>query len=434
VRPVLPDPDDRTRCAAVGDDLPSVDTAFDPDATATTSVAVVALLAELGLEPWYVDCVIDQTDDSDLGGRPREVLVELPPPPHGWRLPNGWRWRPIAELDPDLSPGLATMGRERLAELAGRRPVPALRTDWSRPGWFPRAEAWISERLEAAGRPPPVAVVPFRLWGLSAVMRVDLPHGCCWFKAAFEPFRHEPAITELLHSIAGGHTTPVIAADATRAWLLVDDLGQTEVRGERDTRRAIEELVDLQRRATAHLDELVAVGCPRRPIEELAERVGAGLASDVARSIIAVDSSTSVAVLEGLTAAIDRVRPIGFPETLVHGDFHPGNVAATDDGIVIFDWSDGCVSMPAVDAATWMWWFRDDPVREAAVWSWFVDAWERGFGIDGSQLDRRAIEAVAAGFHFVSYVGILESLEPIRRREVADGLVHFADLLRRSLA
>ena len=37
------------------------------------------------------------------------------------------------------------------------------------------------------------------------------------------------------------------------------------------------------------------------------------------------------------------------PDTLVHGDFHPGNAFFDGDRAVIFDWSDACVAHPLFD-------------------------------------------------------------------------------------
>jgi Predicted aminoglycoside phosphotransferase len=40
----------------------------------------------------------------------------------------------------------------------------------------------------------------------------------------------------------------------------------------------------------------------------------------------------------------------GEPETIVHGDFHPGNALIAEDGhAVILDWSDACIGHPSFD-------------------------------------------------------------------------------------
>ena len=65
----------------------------------------------------------------------------------------------------------------------------------------------------------------------------------------------------------------------------------------------------------------------------------------------------------GLTAPFDR------PDVIVHLDFHPGNVMLTDDGPVVFDWSNAALGPAAADVAhAWVigatsnlegpWWIR----------------------------------------------------------------------------
>lgn len=41
----------------------------------------------------------------------------------------------------------------------------------------------------------------------------------------------------------------------------------------------------------------------------------------------------------------------GIPDTLSHGDLHPGNVAYDGREVRIFDWTDGCVTHPFLDGS-----------------------------------------------------------------------------------
>ena len=62
-------------------------------------------------------------------------------------------------------------------------------------------------------------------------------------------------------------------------------------------------------------------------------------------------------VLAGATAtarAEELVREFwacGVPDTLSHGDLHPGNVAYDGRELRIFDWTDGCVTHPFLDGS-----------------------------------------------------------------------------------
>jgi aminoglycoside phosphotransferase (APT) family kinase protein len=55
-------------------------------------------------------------------------------------------------------------------------------------------------------------------------------------------------------------------------------------------------------------------------------------------------------VLDSLDSQLEAVAQCGLPDTLVHGDLHPGNVRGTPDGpLVILDWGDCFLGHPAFD-------------------------------------------------------------------------------------
>ena len=50
--------------------------------------------------------------------------------------------------------------------------------------------------------------------------------------------------------------------------------------------------------------------------------------------------------------------------------------------------------------------------------------------MDVDRLDRTAVATVTGAFHLVSYLRIIETLEPFRRDELVDGLDFFYALMR----
>jgi aminoglycoside phosphotransferase (APT) family kinase protein len=55
-----------------------------------------------------------------------------------------------------------------------------------------------------------------------------------------------------------------------------------------------------------------------------------------------------------LREAIIELAAIGVPETLLHGDLHPRNVAVRDGQVLSFDWTDGAVSHPFLDVVSFV--------------------------------------------------------------------------------
>ena len=263
-------------------------------------------------------------------------------------LPAGTSWRRVD----DLAEPWRTPVRTALAEYVGD--APARRPDWFRPGWHDRVETWVDGQLSATGRRRAGPLRTHRVWGISAVFEVPTDRGTLWFKACCDHFIAEAAI---VHRLAEriGHLVPVLAgADDEAGWLLMEPL-----RGASDRDRApgavdvvAPRWAQAQIAALDWLEELRAAGCPERGLE-----VTLAAWHDV------LDTSPEMALLtdaerQELAPATARADALvrefwgcGIPDTLSHGDLHPGNVAYDGREVRIFDWTDGCVSHPFLDGS-----------------------------------------------------------------------------------
>jgi hypothetical protein len=120
--------------------------------------------------------------------------------------------------------------------------------------------------------------------------------------------------------------------------------------------------------------------------------------------------------IDGLDRLIDdlprlfaEVAACGLPDTLVHGDLHPGNVRTDDAGrLTIMDWGDCVVGNPAFDILRLT---GDLPDRGPVLDRWAY-RWEKS--VPGSDPRRAAqlLRPVAALRGAVAYAGFLDAIEP----------------------
>ena len=412
--------------------LPVATVDLEPDDT-TVTAAVRTVRSLLDCDPPLVEAHLDfDAGHDDTATEPVGVLVVTEPAPSAWDPPRDLTWRDLGAPNPDVAPPLRPRLAQLLAEWRGEEAVPALRPAWARSGWYAAASAWIGEQLRSLGRPPAGPPEQIRHWSISAVMRTPTAARPTWFKAVFPLFHHEPAVTAAIHRLAPTSVAPVLARDDRAGWLLLDDIGADRIVGHVDGAEdaaACRALVAIQRRFAGREAELVAIGAPRRPVSGLAGEVAGVLADPEMLPWIPDVAGRCDALSEAVAQAAGEVAALGYPDTLVHGDFHPGNVVLLDGRAVIFDWSDAAIAHPLVDALTWSSWLDRDPERGDRAWRVFLDAWADVCPPAAANAARQALTVAAAAYHTVSYGAILRGIEPVRRAELADGLQHYVGLL-----
>ncbi len=406
--------------------LPVASLALPPDRPAIGAV-VGHLRAQLGLDAPVLEASFrwDVVEDGD----PIPSLVVVEPPREDWQLPAGLGWWPTADGIGELPGPIRDRAATWITEFRTAAPPPALRPRWARIGWHARATTWATQQLAAIGRPPTGRLEFTHLRGFSAVLRAPTASGDVYFKAVFPPLHHEPTVSTLLEQRFPGATAPVIAIEAIEGWMLMDDLRGSVVRETKQTASlglGLRALVAIQRELATDLDPFRAVGCPTRPLSRLASDLAAALGDPE------VPSGRSAARVDELVArvseAAERVEALGMPTSIVHGDFHVGNVVVRDDHAIVFDWSDAAIGNPVVDLVTWLWELDADTAKVAAVDAW-LDAWSGIVAPDGVRERLPDILALGAAYQVVSYVSMIRALEPATRYSLSDELELFLDQL-----
>ncbi|MGC4786771.1 phosphotransferase family protein [Micromonospora sp. DT178] len=217
-----------------------------------------------------------------------------------------------------------------------------LRAPYAEPGGPARSLAWATAQLRRLGRPAQT-VAQQRTWNLSAVWRLDGPGGTAWLKQVPVFFRHEAAVLRWLGRAVPGKTSTLLADDGDGRMLIEHVPGEDRYGAPVEERLAMAaDFHPVQLRSVPDAAELVAAGVPDLRAHALPTWIRDRLAG--------YDTSSVASLLAGLEARLDEVRGCGLPETLVHGDLHPGNVRADAGRHVVIDWGDAFVGHPAFDA------------------------------------------------------------------------------------
>jgi hypothetical protein len=255
-------------------------------------------------------------------------------------------WLPVGEL---AEPFAARVGTA-LAQHAGT--APQQRPDWFQAGWYDRVEDWIDECLSVRGSRRTEPVRTHRVWSISAVLEVPTSDGTLWFKACCDHFRAEAAILHRLSQRLPDLVPTVVAADEAEGWLLMEPLAGASDRAEGAAEALAPVWAAAQLASLTWLDELRTAGCPDRGVEPTLAAWHRVLAHDPEMALLSDDERAAVlGATDEVEARVREFWSTGLPDTLAHGDLHPGNVAYDGQDLRLFDWTDACISHPFLDGS-----------------------------------------------------------------------------------
>lgn len=392
--------------------LTTVDGAALPTVTAPGPRTVEqfdAIAERLGsLPPVLRKAVGRMTEDGDA----TLLLVDLET--IGPDAPPGLAWTDTADLDLATAVVPELRGATERAIARYRDGPGPLDPPWIRPGWFARASSWMTEQMTALGRPATTPPRIFYLWSISMVIRAESAAGPMYLKASTPLFDGEAAVTAALARATPDLVTRVAAVEPTEGWLLMDDHGDDHL-GDAPPERWVEGLevhATIQRHWATRNDELARTGAAVRPLSELVAALpGFADRLALAGAFSADDLRIWDAALPGFVESCRRLDALGPVPTLVHGDFHPWNVADGPDGARVFDWTDAAISHPFTDLAVYVTRTKDvglrRTMRDAYLARWAAD-------MDPAHLAEAGDLAIVVGtlYQVDSYLQIVESLGP----------------------
>lgn len=300
--------------------------------------------------------------------------------PRGDRVPGVWT--PLSDLAEEDAVVAALRSVDDV--VAGRAEPPARRPDWFRTTWYDEVESWADDRLALLGRRRTGPSTPWKVWSMSAVVRIPSHPAPVWFKAACGHFHAEPAMTRLVAEMLPEHAPRPIAIDDGRGWVLTEDIAgaDEEAAPEGIGPEAARVVATLQLRSLDHLAEIEAADVPVRDLARTGHQLDEILAGSVELDELSDEELvTARGMRDEAQALLAELDSLGVPDTLVHGDFHPGNVAHDGDSLVLYDWSDAAVSHPFLDVVLLV--SRLPEPERAATLEAYAEVWQAAYpGID----------------------------------------------------
>ncbi|MFJ6770746.1 aminoglycoside phosphotransferase family protein [Kitasatospora sp. NPDC091257] len=290
------------------------------------------------------------------------------------------------------------------------------RAAWATPEGLRSALDWAEAELAAVGRPAAGPARQIRTWNLSGLFRLPTATGVdAWLKTTTPAFNaHEGEVIALLGGVDRTLVPTVLAADPSGGRLLLD-----HVPGEDCWNPSAGTVADVVPRLVAAQAALAG-----RPddLAALRDRTPRALAAQLTALLDRLAEETDLTPEEldrlagfaaDLPGLLDRLAACGLPETLLHGDFHPGNWRSDGGSTVVVDYADSCLGHPALDGLRPRAYLGPEAWQHhAAVWA---EAWRRH--APGSD-PRRALELAEPLYHLsyaLRYQEFLDHIEPSER-------------------
>lgn len=324
--------------------------------------------------PWWMETVEVVATARRLHGVEVAILRILETEPG---LTHGGKVTYLAELlsgSADLTPSTLDTGDH------------PLRPDYAKPGGPTRSLAWAARVLDE-----PIEVAQQqRTWNLSAIWRLTTAGGeVMWLKQVPHFFRHEAAVLTYLDHL------PLHAFDSAGRMLMGNIPGSDLYEAAYPVREQIAgDMVAIQLRVAgaAEIDSLLGAGVPDQRGHRLADRL---------RPLL--DEAW-------INERLDAATGCGLPDTLVHGDLHPGNVVGTPTDRTIIDWGDSFLGHPAFDILRLAERLSEpETVRLYAFWAELWRAAVPGCDPLGAI---EALRPVAAARMALVYADFLANIEP----------------------
>jgi Phosphotransferase enzyme family len=279
-----------------------------------------------------------------------------------------------------------------------------------------------------------------RTWNLSSIWKINTLAGAAWLKVVPSFFAHEGLMIEAIASVLHGHESlagtvpPVIGHEGPRI-LMSDIAGGDRSDAQLSERmQMIDTLVGLQRQLQR--GDTIATLLAKRVPDWRGPALTDALTHLIEHRVTLVnheDYEILGAFVQNLPGRFHDIEQCGLHESVVHGDFHAGNVVGNGQSLTIIDWGDSGIGHPLLDQPAFL--SSSPPDDVAALQKHWSDAWRQA--VPGCQPERagQLLAPIAAARQALIYQNFLDAIEVdeqcYHRADPAKWLHRTADILRK---
>ncbi len=260
--------------------------------------------------------------------------------------------------------------------------------------WLTKTREWVHARLGDLGIRSTASPVVVKAWSRSCVLVFATDAGEVYFKAVPFYFAHEPKLLRYLADRLPASVPEVLAMDVERRWFLVRGCAGEPLslcRCPDLWEAAIHTYAQLQLALSGNPEEVVALGCPHRPVEKLVEDANPLLSDSGAmmkgRYGLCFEEIAQLRSRDSqLESICRRLASYHIPSTLEHGDLHAANIFVSPAGCRFIDWSDSSISHPFFSLFAFLEhrkaspWLPDDPTLRARLCRAYLKPWVTTYG------------------------------------------------------
>lgn len=274
-----------------------------------------------------------------------------------------------------------------------------LRQPWACASGLQELLQWAAQHVDLVGRP-----IQRKTWNLAGLFRLPTVAGPVWLKAIPAFAAAEPSAIAAFAQVDPKLVPTVLATAPGR--LLLADIPGTDCWDAQP--QVVADVVHRLTAAQARISQPPPDLPDRRP-EILAAAVDDLLDGPVGTEL----SPGEVQAVRSLRPRWEVLADCGLPDTVVHGDFHPGNWRRGDGPPVVFDLADAHLGNPVLDGLRAID-FLPDGRRRAAADAW-IAAWATAIPRSRPAEALRIAEPLAHLAYAVRYQEFLDNIEPSER-------------------